>query len=169
MPISPEIRAILAERDPGAAIAQALDTLLAQDRHLFEVDANERSLTHRFGMYLQDALRSWHVDCEYNRNGPDPKRYLQLLELVKQLAAHGEVDDTEGNTVFPDVIAHRRDTADNYLVMEFKKTSSQVGDAVDFQKLEAFKHDPRLRYSFALFVELQVGAEPGVSRVVWID
>lgn len=169
MPISPEIRAILAERDPGAAIAQALDVLLAQDRHLFEVDANERSLTHRFGLYLQDALRDWHVDCEYNRNGLDPKRYLPLLELMRRLEVHGDVRDTQGKTAFPDVIAHHRGTTDNYLVMEFKKTSSQVDDAVDFEKLEAFKNDPRLRYRFALFIELQVGAEPGVSRAVWVD
>ena len=169
MPISPEIRAILAERDPGAAIAQALDTLLAQDRHLFKVDANERSLTHRFGLYLQDALRGWHVDCEYNRNGLDPKRYLPLLELMRRLQVHGDVSDAEGKTAFPDVIAHHRGTTDNYLVMEFKKTSSQVTDEVDFEKLRAYKRDPRLQYQFAIFIELEVGGEPGVSRAVWVD
>lgn len=169
MPISPEIRAILVERDPGAAVAQALDTLLEQDRHLFEIDANERSLTHRFGLYLQDVLRDWHVDCEYNRNGLEPKRYLPLLDLMRRLEIRGDVSDTEGKTAFPDVIAHHRDTTENYLVVEFKKSSSQVNDVVDFQKLEAFKQDPRLRYRFALFIELQVGVEPGVSRAVWVD
>lgn len=169
MPISHEIRTILAEREPGVAIARALDMLFERDGHLFAVDANERSLTHRFGIYLQAELQDWDIDCEYNRNGPDPKRYLPLLELMQRLAVQGDVTDTEGKTAFPDVIAHRRGRPDNYLVMEFKKTSSRVDDEVDFWKLEAYKHDPRLRYRFALFIELQVGAEPGVSRAVWVD
>jgi hypothetical protein len=162
MPISAEIRGILAQREPGAAIAQALDQLLEVDEHLLRVDANERSLTHRFGMYLQEALRDWHVDCEYNRNGVDPKRIV-----VHDLQS--DVADTDGQTVFPDVIAHIRDTSMNYLVMEFKKSSSRVADGVDFQKLDAYKHDPRLRYVFAIFIELHVGPRPGVARAVWVD
>ena len=166
MPISDQIREVLRQREPGAAIAQALDALLDRDGHLFQVDANERSLTHRFAMYLQSVLPEWHVDCEYNRNGPDPKRYVTLIELME---LQGDIADTDGKTVFPDVIAHHRDTTENYLVMEFKKTSSRVGDLVDFQKLRAYKHDPRLRYVFAIFVELRVGFEPGVARAVWVD
>lgn len=169
MPISPEIREILMVRDPGAAIAQALDTLLAQDRHLFEIDANERSLTHRFGLYLQHALRDWHVDCEYNRNREDPKRYLPLLHFMRRLDVLGDVSDTEGKTAFPDVIAHHRGTAENLLVMEFKKTSSRVSDDVDFEKLRAYKSYSRLQYRFAIFIELEVSGEPGVSRAVWVD
>jgi hypothetical protein len=169
MPMSADIRETLMQREPGAAIAQALDTLLSHDRYLFEVNANERSLTHRFGLYLQDGLPDWHVDCEYNRNGLDPKRYLPLLELMQRLEVHGDVSDTEGKTAFPDVIAHHRSTTDNYLVMEFKKSTSQVTDEVDFEKLRAYKRDPRLQYRFAIFIELQVGDEPAVARVEWVD
>jgi hypothetical protein len=169
MPISDDIREVLMQREPGAAIAQALDALLDRDHYLFHVDANERSLTHRFGIYLQGFLPDWHVDCEYNRTGPDAKRYVTPFEQIELLELQGDIADTDGKTVFPDVIAHHRDTTDNYLVMEFKKTSSQVGDEVDFRKLNAFKHDPRLRYLFAIFVELQVGRVPGVARVIWVD
>lgn len=169
MPISNKIRSILAQHEPGAAIARALEALIERDRHLLEVDANERSLTHRFATYLEAELRGWDVDCEYNRTGSDPKRYLPLVNLMQRLAVQSDVTDSEGKTAFPDVIAHRRGTPDNYLVMEFKKTSSQVDDAIDFMKLEAYKRDPRLEYRFALFIELHVGAEPGVSRAVWVD
>lgn len=162
MPMSAEIREILKQREPGAAIVQALDALLEHDEHLFRVDANERSLTHRFGMYLQVALPNWDVDCEYNRNGPDPKRIVLGERLV-------DIADTDGKTAYPDVIAHVRDTDRNYLVLEFKKTSSRAGDHDDFAKLAAYKHDPRLRYAFAIFIELQVGEKPGVSRAVWFD
>jgi hypothetical protein len=162
MPMSAEIREILMQREPGAAIVQALDALLEHDEHLFRVDANERSLTHRFGMYLQVALPNWDVDCEYNRNGPDPKRIVLGERLV-------DIVDTDGKTAYPDVIAHVRDTDRNYLVLEFKKTSNRAGDHDDFAKLDAYKHDPRLRYAFAIFIELQVGERPGVSRAVWFD
>lgn len=162
MPISVDIRETLMQREPGAAIAQALDALLEHDGHLLRVDANERSLTHRFGMYLQAALPDWHVDCEYNRNGPDPKRIVLGERLV-------DIADTDGKTAYPDVIVHIRDTDRNHLVLEFKKTSSRVGDQDDFAKLGAYKHDPRLCYAFAIFVELEVGITPGVARVVWVD
>jgi hypothetical protein len=169
MPISDDIREILVQREPGAAIAQALNAMLERDDHLLRVDANERSLTHRFGMYLQAALPNWHVDCEYNRNGPDPKRIMMLLERLELLELQGDIADTDGKTVYPDVIAHHRDTTDNYLVVEFKKTSSQVDDHVDFQKLEAYKHDPRLQYVHAIFIELRVGPDPGVAQAIWVD
>lgn len=162
MPIPADIRTILEHHEPGRAIAAALDRLMEFDAHLLQVDVNERTLTHRFAVYLQEQLRDWHVDCEYNRNGPDPKRLI-LHDL--QPAA----DDTIGQTVFPDVIVHMRDTPQNYVVIEFKKTSSRIPDRVDLHKLQAFKHDVRLRYEYALFVVLQVGPQPGVSRVFWVD
>lgn len=89
------------------------------------------------------------------------KRYVTLIELL--------VADTDGKTVYPDVITHRRGTLENYLVLEFKKTSSQVRDEVDFEKLQAYKQDPRLQYEHAIFIELQINAEPGVARAVWVD
>lgn len=162
MPVPVALRAILQQQEPGAAIAGALDRLLELDEYLLRVDANERSLTHRFAMHLQEQLRDWHVDCEYNRNGVDPKRLI-LHELQPG------ADDTDGQTVFPDVIAHMRDTPLNYVVIEFKKTSSRVPDRVDLHKLHAYKHDARLRYLYALFVVLQVGPQPGVARVAWVD
>jgi hypothetical protein len=47
--------------------------------------------------------------------------------------------------------------------------STQPESAVDFQKPEAYKHDPRLHYVHAIFIELQVGAEPGGAQAVWVD
>lgn len=163
MPLSTVLRAILEQHEPGPAIAAALDRLMEIDADLLQVDANERSLTHQFAVHLQEQLPQWHVDCEYNRNGIDPKR-LVLHDL--QPAA----DDTDGQTVFPDVIVHKRGTETNWVVIEFKKSSSRVPDRVDLHKLHAYKHDARLRYTHALFVKLQVGvAEPSVAHVEWVD
>ncbi|MGH8646820.1 MAG: hypothetical protein ACREX4_21110 [Gammaproteobacteria bacterium] len=64
-----------------------------------EVDANERSISHRFGMYLQMEFPIYHVDCEYNRDEVDPKR-------IGHLNLHPDAEDTVGQTVFPDIIVH---------------------------------------------------------------
>lgn len=43
----------LTNKEPGRAVVSALQTLLVRDSYLLEVDANERSITHRLAMYLQ--------------------------------------------------------------------------------------------------------------------
>jgi hypothetical protein len=58
----------------GEAVLHALSDLLTHDCHLLNVDPNERSITFRFAIYLQARLPDWTVDCEFNRDGVEPKR-----------------------------------------------------------------------------------------------
>jgi len=162
MTITREIEAKLQEQDPGNAVLGALRKLFANDVYLLIVDANERSICYRFAMYLQEELPTFDVDCEYNRDGIEPKR-LAHLDL------HPDSHDTDAKTVFPDVIAHIRGKKENYLVMEFKKSSSTVSHDVDFLKLSGYKRNNNLGYQYALFVELTVGEQPGIARVEWIN
>ena len=162
MAISREIRDHLEARAPGRAVLAALERLLAEDAHLLMVDANERSISHRFGMHLQAELPEFHVDCEYNRTGVDPKR-------IDHLYLGTDIHDTDGKTAFPDVIAHIRGPGRNYLVVEFKKSNSNVGFEFDFRKLRGYKGDQRLNYEHALFIELAVNGQAGVSRAEWVD
>ncbi len=162
MAISREIQDHLTERAPGRAVLAALERLLADDAHLLMVNANERSISHRFGMHLQAQLPDFHIDCEYNRTGVDPKR-------IGHLYLDTDIHDTDGKTVFPDVIAHIRATDKNYLVVEFKKSSSNVGYDFDFNKLRGYKGDHRLNYEYALFIELAVDGQAGVSHAEWVD
>jgi hypothetical protein len=153
-------------RPSQAAVADALDRalsrLLAKDAHLLRVDANERSITHRLAMYLQELFPRWSVDCEYNRNFDDPKRLDVLTDDGKTSA-----DDTEGTTVFPDIIVHRRNTDDNLLVVEVKKTTSMRGDGRDMEKLNGFR--AQLRYGYAAFVKLRTGTDDiGVDQLDWV-
>lgn len=151
---------VLRAAEPGEAVLVALQKLLGRDADLLGIDANERSITHRFASYLQDQLSEWQVDCEYNRDGHNPKR----VALPTQ---HPTDEDTEAKTVFPDVIAHRRGTPQNYLVIEFKKLRSRLVDhAVDLQKLRAYKDE--LHYAFALFIAIGVGESVGRLYVEWI-
>ena len=127
----------------------ALDRLYEEDSCLLALDANERSITHRLGMYLQEAFPNWDVDCEYNRKGHDPEK----LRLQEQQITSG---NTDGDTVFPDIIVHHRTkTHDNLLVVEVKKTTSTASDDRDIQKLDAFRSE--LKYCYAVFLKLHIG------------
>lgn len=150
----------LRSREPGAAVFSALHQLIDNDAYLLQIDANERSISHRFAMYLQTQLSNWHVDCEYNRDGICPKR-LGHLDL------RPDSEDTDSKTVFPDIIAHVRGTSENYLVIELKKSTSTVCRGVDFNKLRGYKRD--LRYQYALFIELAAGGKSGVAKLKWVD
>ncbi|KTA75239.1 MULTISPECIES: hypothetical protein [Aeromonas] len=159
-----EIETIL-RKNPEVAehVIASLRQFIARDRYLLEVNANERSLTHRIGMYLQAQFEYYDVDCEFNRDGHDPKELYIGTEDT-------DVFDDNAMTVYPDVIVHRRGSNDdNLLVIEFKKSSSRVGSGKDMTKLHAYKTD--LHYRYALFVELgttRIITEPEVTQVKWV-
>lgn len=154
------IASTLATREPGPQLRCALEFLLERDKYLLEVDANERTIAARLALYLQIELSNWHVDCEYNRDGIEPKR-LGHLDLEPNS------EDTEARTVFPDIVVHERGTSNNYLVLELKKSSNTVPRAIDFSKLRGYRR--QLNYQYAVFIELTVGNEPNVALVEWVD
>jgi hypothetical protein len=159
-----EIEKILRENPEVAEhVISSLKQFIARDRYLLEVNANERSLTHRIGMYLQAQFEHYDVDCEFNRDGHDPKELYIGTEDT-------DVFDDNAMTVYPDIIIHRRGSNDdNLLVIEFKKSSSRIGSGKDITKLRAYKTD--LHYRYALFVELgttRIITEPEVTQVKWI-
>ncbi|WP_234044072.1 hypothetical protein [Burkholderia orbicola] len=148
----------LQRQPPGEAVARALSELLKNDHDLLGIDANERSITFRFAMYLQWHFAGWTVDCEYNRDGTEPKR-LGHLEL------YPDSEDDEAKTVFPDVIVHRRGTRQNHLVLEFKKSTSRVDRQIDLRKLQGYKQ--QLGYEHALFVEVGTEGQAIITELEW--
>ncbi|MHB9784414.1 hypothetical protein [Stenotrophomonas maltophilia] len=158
MVLSNEQIQYLSQHLPGEAVARALSELLGNDNDLLGIDANERSITFRFAMYLQQHFPDWTVDCEYNRDGTDPKR-LGHLEL------YPDSEDDEAKTVFPDVIVHRRGTRDNYLVLEFKKSTSRIDRQIDLRKLRGYKQ--QLGYEHALFVEVGTEGQAIITMLEW--
>lgn len=127
----------------------AYSKLISKDGHLFKIDANERSITHKFAEYLQAGFSEWHVDCEYNRNGFDAKKLVTFKRSI-------ESDDTNAVSVYPDIVIHHRGPAENLVVIEAKK-SSYSGEDLDEEKLRAYKND--LDYTFAFKVEFSVGRD----------
>lgn len=148
----------LRQYPPGEVVAIALHELMENDSDLLGIDANERSITFRFAMYLQHQLPNWTVDCEYNRDGIDPKK-LGHLDL------YPNSEDEEAKTVFPDVIVHRRKTTTNHLVLEFKKSTSRVDRQIDLRKLRGYKQ--QLGYAHALFVEVGTKGQAIITALEW--
>lgn len=144
----------------GDLVLQAVNALLLHDRYLLEHDVNERSITHRLAIYLQEKFPDYHVDCEYNRLGDIPK-------VLHSVRLNPDSADSNAQTVFPDVIVHKRGTADNLLVIELKKSTSRIDRSIDGAKLVAYKEE--LGYQFALFIELKTNtAEPYISIATWV-
>lgn len=141
-------------------LTRALDKLVRDDAYLLEIDANERSISHRLAVYLESEFTEWNIDCEYNRNIEDPKRLN--IDSIRT-----DSTDTQGRTVFPDIIVHVRGQANNLLVIEMKKTSSGVSDHFDYAKLDAFRRE--LGYQHAAFVKVITRPETvGYEQIVWL-
>ncbi len=116
-------------------VIAAICRVYRHDRDLLDVEVNERAITHKLAEYLQDEFPEWHVDCEYNRKGVEPKR----------LPHRG--------IVVPDIIVHHRGIPENLLVLEVKKTGENQ-NTHDIEKLCAFTQDPLYQYCLGLFLRI---------------
>jgi hypothetical protein len=127
----------------------AISILFKNDSYLLDVDANERSISHKLGVYLQDIFKDWDVDCEYNR----------IFDFEKRVDLPRKYDvsnwDTEATTVYPDIIVHHRGTDENLLVIEMKKNALNKPDEFDSLKLKEFKK--QLGYQFAVALRIKTG------------
>lgn len=139
---------------------KAINLFIKHDSFLLQRNVNERSLSHKLAEYLQGEFQGWHVDCEYNRDHDLTKR----LKVPKGTTP---IDDTEGKTVFPDIIVHHRNNNDNLLVIEVKKSSNPDNGDFDRKKLEAFVKPP-FSYQYGLFLKLNVvGTEMANHELEW--
>lgn len=145
------------DRETADRVISAVELLLDTDAYLFEVGVGERALSHRLGIYIEANFKGWHVDCEYDRDGVDPKRIV---------GGSGN-DADEGSRVLPDIIVHRRGLGPNLLIFELKKSSNRQPDNRDLEKLRAYTG--QLGYTHGVFIRFLVGTEtPGVQRAVFV-
>ena len=158
------------------AVENALKRLVSDDEYLLHHDVNERSLSHRFAMYLQREVdawdEKWDVDCEYNRDIEAGEYYSKRLNLTnKELSHfHPSYDDENASTVFPDVIVHLRGKCKsgqgNLLVVEMKKSTS--GDNGTFDKSKKLPgYCDQLGYRYAAFVMLKTRGQ-AAYELEWI-
>jgi len=69
----------------------AISALRSQDSHLVEVDASERSITHRLAVHLERLFPGWDVDCEYNRDRRDHKTINLGMAGIRAARRTGKV------------------------------------------------------------------------------
>jgi hypothetical protein len=143
--------------DVASRVASAVEALFRDDGYLLTADANERSISHCLAVHLVREFPDWHVDCEYNRDGHEPKRLRLPPEPTNS-------DETDAVTVYPDVIVHRRGDARNLLAIEIKKANGASSHS-DPQKLRALKTE--LGYEHALFLRFESESAFGVAEVDW--
>jgi hypothetical protein len=131
-------------------VQRVIRDCLSKEVELLELDANERRITHKIAEHLQLVFRElgYDVDCEYNRDGYNTKKLWLRSRSVRN-------DDSEGDTVFPDIIVHRRGTRNNLVVIEAKKITN--GDRSDLEKLKAFKTQLGYKLCYRLIVNVGKG------------
>ena len=128
-------------------VKKALQTLLECDLYLLEVHAHERSVSHRLACYLQKEFPDYNVDLEYNRMNDLKKKLKGIKECSEQ---------RRKETVYPDIIVHKRGKKDNLLVIELKTSNlSEKSKKCDIKKLELFTSDKDFEYKLGLFIEFK--------------
>ena len=144
------------EEDVQEMLFNALDKVAEEDGSLLDYDVNERSITHKLGVYLSEEVDDgWDVDVEYNRVGEDKvSKTISMENLESQISGDADSKDLDAKTVYPDVIVHKRGEPDeNLLVIEAKKSGSP--GEYDRKKLRSYVDE--LEYKFGVFVKLCVG------------
>jgi len=112
--------------------------LLHNDLFLLKNNTDELTITHRLAMYLQKEFPNWHVDTEYNRD----------KDQVKKL---------DEEVVRPDINVHIRNTANNLLVIEVKKSDNLEQVERDRTRLKKFTSPSgKYRYQLGLLVVFYV-------------
>ena len=137
-----------ANRELAGKVGDAIEKLLIRDRDVMSLGGHERAVMHRLAVYLEKQFVSWHVDCEYNRDGERSKR------------------NSSGKLVVPDVIVHRRNTSDNLLAIEAKKSGSPTDTKIDKKKLRDYRR--KQGYQHALFLDVMLILADSEGAIEWI-
>ncbi|MBW7475675.1 hypothetical protein K0T92_13055 [Paenibacillus oenotherae] len=148
-------------------IKSAVDRLFYFDRDLFIYNSSERSITHRFALYLGYMFYQWDIDVEYNRVGNDPKKIDRINQSLKEDVNNTDDIFSGRMTIYPDIIVHKRGKPKNHLVIEVKKINStnDVLDQYDIKKLRNSILEPTLNYKYGAFVKLGLINEEPIHEI----
>lgn len=142
----------------------ALKCFYKKDWYLIEKNVNERSITHKLAIYMEQVFNDYDVDCEYNRNLDKVKVLNTIADRYNSLELND--DSIELNhakrRVYPDIIVHRRRSdkrGDNLLVIEVKKFIDQgqenEAENFDIDKLKAYTNMlDELQYCYGMYINL---------------
>lgn len=173
-------------KDVKQKVSEAITKIFERDLYLLTHDLNERTIAHKYAIYLQEQFSEYDVDCEYNKNVDDDrnkkliyiveKEYREINRIKRAFSADIIEDDIEymALSIFPDIIVHKRgENLKNHLIVEIKKsTNTNLQEkAFDLKKLECYtdklRHN-KLAYEFGVFIEFETGVQdPAKPRLTW--
>lgn len=143
--------------DVEMKVKNSIEKLRENDSLLLQNEANEVSLSSTLFVYLKNEFKDWDVDCEYNRRYDGNRKKLDVSRDEKK----------DISKVKPDIIVHSRETNDNLLVIEVKKSNNTMKEILfDEKKLIKFtsKNDKKVPYieygyAFGLSLIFKVGED----------
>ncbi len=148
-------------------VNRAVNKLFKNDNYLLHSNANERSMSHKFAEYLQQEFPEWNVDCEYNRDLHG--NIKRINEWRNRYLKEPEANDTDAKTVYPDIIIHHRNSRNNLLVIEIKKSTNSDQGESDIEKLKMFiEENGGLNYHYGLFINFKVNGDSGIKSLKWL-
>lgn len=160
-------------------IISAIQELFDKDPYLLINDINERAISHKIGVYINNSFDGYDVDCEYNgyANADNNRKFIMILrgklEELKQLKDSDPDSDLIKRTVYPDIIVHKRgdnQENNNLLAIEIKKSTNQTGESFDREKIQRYtssEDDNELNYSFGAFMKLVTGSSELACYIDW--
>lgn len=97
-------------------IKEALQQLFDRDRYLLRHGINERTIAHRFALFLEPLLPGYDVDYQYYGNIDSEKTY---------------------RLVYPEICIHRRGiNVDDSLIIKIKKSTNPESGDYDLLNIE---------------------------------
>lgn len=130
----------------------AVRLVYKNDFDLLELDANERAIAHRLGVYLEPSFKrgdvQFTVDCEYNRYGEEltPKS-LSGIEICKN-------SENPTDSIVPDILIHIRKSCDKDNLAAFEIKSNGTLSECDHLKLAGLTSlREKYKYEFGLGIE----------------
>lgn len=148
-------------------VNRAVNKLFKNDNYLLHSNANERSISHKFAEYLQQEFPEWDVDCEYNRDLHG--KIKKIDDWGNRYLEEPKADDSDAKTVYPDIIIHQRNSRNNLLVIEIKKSSNPDQGKSDIKKLKMFiEKNGGLNYHYGLFINFKVNRDSCIKSWKWL-
>jgi len=154
---------------------EAIENFLAKEPFLLKNNLNERTISFKLAEYLQKEYDGkYTVDCEYNRMPNDDKNMDEdyITKTLHLNIEEIETNDDKGQTVYPDIIIHKRRSNDNnFLAIEIKLENNKderrrlngnwiSSKDFDIEKLKRFTTE--LEYEHAIYLEFD---KEGISDI----
>ena len=118
-----------------------------------EHDIRESTITHRLALYLEEYFKQdgYVVDIEYSKVKHWPQGNEDARALITKKLS-GSPSDGEANTIYPDIIVHKRDSRDNLIEIEVSIAWRDTEKLYNLKKVNEYMKS--LRYEHGIYIEL---------------